>query len=138
MGILDNLGGKRISTMLEGVVGSVIGENSKFKCEFTTSGSINVNGEFDGVIRAEREVIISPGGKVTGEVHGGSVVVTGQVNGNINAKDGLEIAKSGRVHGDITGGKIVIEQGSSYHGRVVVESGQAGPTEEISQPPQNF
>ena len=131
MGILDNLGGKRISTMLEGVVGSVIGENSKFKGEFT-------NGEFDGVIRAEREVIISPGGKVTGEVHGGSVVVTGQVNGNINAKDGLEIAKSGRVHGDITGGKIVIEQGSSYHGRVVVESGQAGPTEEISQPPQNF
>jgi cytoskeletal protein CcmA (bactofilin family) len=122
MGILDNLGGKRISTMLEGVVGSVIGENSKFKGEFTTSGSINVNGEFEGVIRADREVIISPGGKVTGEVYGGSVVISGHVNGNITAKEGLEIGKSGRVQGDLKGGKIVIEEGSSYQGRVVVES----------------
>lgn len=124
-------GTKRVSSMLEGFIGSVIGENSKFKGEFSTAGSVNINGDFEGLIKAEHEVIISPGGKVTGEISGGSVIVSGHVNGNITAKDNLEITKTGRVHGDIHGGKITIEEGSSYNGKVIV-----GP--ESSQPLQNF
>src|SRR3989338_2706715 len=129
MGIFDNLvgGGKRITTILEGV-GSVIGQNARFKGEFTTKGSINIDGEFEGKIQADEEVIISPHGKVTGEVHGGSVTISGRVDGNIIAKENLEIAKTGRVHGDLTGGRIIIEEGSSYHGRVKVESAASEAT----------
>ena len=128
MGILDNIvsGGKKIP-IFEGV-DSIVGQNAKFRGEILSSGSLNINGEFEGKIRAEGEIIVSPGGKIVGEVHGGSVVVSGLVEGNISARDNLEITKSGRVHGDLTGGKIIIEEGSSYYGRVKVNIGIASET----------
>jgi cytoskeletal protein CcmA (bactofilin family) len=99
---------------------SLIGQKAKVRGELTTQGSININGEFEGNLRAEGEVIISGGGKITGEVFGGNVVVSGLVHGNITAAQILEITRSGRVHGDLTGGRIIIEEGSSYHGKVKV------------------
>jgi cytoskeletal protein CcmA (bactofilin family) len=114
------LGGKHIP-ILEGV-DSVVGKQARFKGELVSSGSININGELEGTVAGEGEVIISPGGKVIGEVLGGTVVVSGRVDGNITAKATLEITKSGRVHGDLAGGKIIIEEGSYYQGRVKVES----------------
>lgn len=133
MGILDNMmsGAKRSPVF--GGVDSIIGENARFKGELITAGSLNISGEFEGKIKSDGEVIISPTGKVTGEVAGGVVVVSGRVDGNITAKDSLEIAKSGKVHGDLTGGKIVIEEGSSYHGRVKVESSSL-VKEEMDEP----
>ncbi|MFH1684475.1 MAG: polymer-forming cytoskeletal protein, partial [Candidatus Margulisiibacteriota bacterium] len=73
---------------------------------------------------AKGEVIIGKGSKVVGSVSGGSVIVSGTVEGNITAAQSLEIAKSGRVHGDLSGGRIIIEEGSSYRGKVRVESGK--------------
>lgn len=131
MGILENLmsSGKKLP-ILSGV-DSVIGESAKFKGELITKGSVNVSGEFDGKVKAEGEVIVSPTGKVVGEIQAGSVVVSGRVDGNITAQNNLEIAKSGRVHGDITGGKIIIDEGSSYQGRVKVCSKEE--VEEVSE-----
>ncbi len=135
MGILESLSGGKKHSIFQGV-DSVIGEHARFKGELISSASVNINGEFEGKVRAEGEVIISPGGKVVGEVHGGTVAVSGRVDGNISAQDTLEISKSGRVHGDLTGGKIIIEEGSSYHGRVKVESkGQAEEEESASESP---
>lgn len=99
---------------------SLIGQKAKFRGELTTKGSINISGDFEGSIRAEGEVVISGGGKITGEVFGGNVVVSGLVQGDITASQVLEITRSGRVHGDLTGGRIIIEEGSSYQGKVKV------------------
>lgn len=137
MGLIDNfLGGKHLP-ILEGI-DSVVGKQARFKGELVSSGSINVNGELEGKVAGEGEVIVSPGGKVVGEVHGGTVIVSGRVDGNITAKDTLEITKSGRVHGDLTGGKIVIEEGSYYQGRVKVESAsvEEEPAVEIKEQEQ--
>lgn len=104
-----------------GIMDSIIGEKAKFKGEVSTSGSISINGEFEGRVDSAGEIIIARGSKIRGDVRGASVIVSGSVDGNITATHNLEIAKSGRVHGDLTGGKIVIEEGSSYQGRVKVE-----------------
>ncbi|HVN67886.1 MAG TPA: polymer-forming cytoskeletal protein, partial [Candidatus Sulfotelmatobacter sp.] len=136
MGLFNNISsGKK--GVFSGGVDSVVGENARFKGELISSGSVNINGEFEGKIRAEGEVIISPAGKVVGEIYGGTVIISGRVDGNIVAKESLEVAKSGRVHGDLTGGKIIIEDGSSYHGRVKVESGAPEP-EQPDQPSAIF
>ena len=106
-----------------GAVDSIIGGKAKFKGEIVSSGAISINGEFEGKLSAKGEVIIGRGSRVVGSVNGGSVVVSGKVEGNIAAAENLEISKSGRVHGDLVGGRITIEEGSSYRGRVRVESG---------------
>jgi cytoskeletal protein CcmA (bactofilin family) len=128
MGMFNNKG---LASMREGI-GSVIGENAKMKGEFTTSGSVNIDGEFEGSIKAGREVVVSPAGKVSGEIEGSSIIISGRVDGNLRAKETLEIAKTGKVNGDLTGAKIVIEEGSSYHGRVNVEA--SGVAETAQQP----
>ena len=129
MGIFDK--GSKLG--IQPGVDSLIGESAKLKGELFSGGSVNINGEFEGKIDAAGEVIVSPAGKVVGEIYGGAVVVSGKVDGNITAKETLEISKSGRVHGDLCGGRIVIEEGATYHGRVKVESGQSE-----QQPPQAF
>ncbi len=120
MGMFTSTGSK----MREGI-GSVIGEKTKIKGEFITEGSVHVDGEFEGVLKAGREVVVASGAKVVGEVEGGTVIISGQVDGNIRAKETLEIAKTGKVNGDLSGARIVIEEGSTYHGRVNVEAGSA-------------
>ena len=121
MGLFNSSGGGKRRPTFEGM-DSVIGQKAKIKGELITSGSININGEFEGKIRAEGEVVVSQGGKIVGEISGGGVVISGLVEGNITAKETLEIHKSGRVHGNLTGGKIVIDEGSSYHGKVKVNN----------------
>jgi cytoskeletal protein CcmA (bactofilin family) len=116
-----------------GAVDSIVGEKAKFKGEIISSGAISVNGEFEGKLFADGEVMIARGSKVTGDVRAGSVVVSGKVNGNIAASQSLEITKSGKVHGDLTGGRIVIEEGSSYRGKVSVEAQEVGEEEIVEE-----
>lgn len=105
-----------------GAFDSIIGEKAKFKGELKTSGAVRVNGEFEGKLSAEGEVIVSRGSRIVGDVQGGRVVISGRVDGNITSSQSLEVTKSGRVHGDLMGGCIIIEEGASYHGKVKVES----------------
>jgi len=121
MGLFSSSGSGKRMPIFEGM-DSVIGQKAKFKGELITGGSININGELEGKIKAEGEVVVSQGGKIVGEIHGGGVIIAGLVEGNITAKETLEIHKSGRVHGNLSGGKIVIDEGSSYHGKVKVNS----------------
>ncbi|MEA3493966.1 MAG: polymer-forming cytoskeletal protein [Candidatus Margulisiibacteriota bacterium] len=123
-------GGEKKS-VIHGAVDSVIGERAKFKGELVTPGAVSVNGGFEGKLSSEGEVIIGRGSKILGDVEGSHVVVSGKVNGNITALQSLEITKSGRVNGDLTGGRISIEEGSSYRGRVRVETGKSEIEEEI-------
>ena len=116
--------------IMQEAVDTIIGAKAKFKGELISSGAVSVNGEFEGKLSAEGDVIIARGSKVVGEVQGGSVVVSGRIDGNIFASQSLEITKNGRVHGDLVGGKIIIEEGSSYCGKVKVEAEQ---TEEKEQ-----
>jgi cytoskeletal protein CcmA (bactofilin family) len=122
-----NLESKRDNPYM-GSVDSIVGEKAKFKGEISTTGSISLNGEFEGRVDSTSEVIIARGSKMRGDVYGASVIVSGTVDGNITATQTLEIAKTGRVHGDLTGGRIIIEEGSSYQGRVKVEG--EGETED--------
>jgi cytoskeletal protein CcmA (bactofilin family) len=105
-----------------GAVDSLIGEKAKFKGEIESSGSISVNGEFEGTITAQGEVILGVSSKIVGTVKAGNVVISGQVDGNVSATHSLEITKSGKVNGDLSGGRIIIDEGSSYHGRVQVQT----------------
>lgn len=124
-------GGEKKS-LVHGAVDSIIGEKAKFKGELISSGAVSINGEFEGKLSAEGEVIIARGSKIVGDVRGGSVIISGRVDGNITASQNLEITKTGRVHGDLVGGKIIIEEGSSYCGKVKVET-RGGEEEEKAE-----
>jgi len=115
-------------------IDTIIGKKARFKGELLTKGSVCVNGQVEGKINTEADLIIAASSKIKGNVSGGNVIISGSVEGNISAVHGLEIKKSGRVHGDLEGGRIVIEEGSSYRGRVKVKSTEPMVEEESPQP----
>ena len=123
MGMLENILSVKKIPLLEGV-DSVVGVKGRFKGEFTSTASLNINGEFEGKIKTNGEILVAPGGRVVGEIEGGTVIVSGRVDGNVIAKEQLEITKTGRINGDLCGGRIVIEEGASYQGRVKVEAAE--------------
>ena len=108
-------------SLTQGAVDTIIGERATIKGEITTAGSLSINGQFEGKLVVDGEVIIAPAGKIVGDIRGGVVIVSGQVDGNIYATERVEVIKSGKVHGDLTGGKIIIEEGATYSGKVTVE-----------------
>lgn len=118
MGIM---GQKKKATDYMGI-NSVIGENTQFKGEIISRGSIRIGGEFEGKIIAQGDVLIGEGSKVTGDVKGSKVIVSGDVNGNITSSNGLEITKTGKVYGDVDSDKLIVDEGATYKGKVALES----------------
>ena len=106
-------------------VDSVVGEKAKFKGELSSSGAVSVNGEFEGVISAKGDVILSQGSRVVGNIQANNVVVSGKVDGDISAVQGLEILKSGKVNGDLVGARVSIEEGAVYCGKVTIQAVEA-------------
>ncbi|KAF0134966.1 MAG: cell shape determination protein CcmA [Candidatus Saganbacteria bacterium] len=102
------------------VINSIIGEGTTIKGEINCPGSLQLEGEVVGSIKAVGDIFIAGKGKVAGDLKGARVVVSGIVEGNIIAEKGLEILKTGKVNGEITCDKLLIEEGSSYQGKVNV------------------
>jgi cytoskeletal protein CcmA (bactofilin family) len=117
----------------QGAVDTFVGEKAKIKGEIVSSGSVSINGYFEGKISADGEVIVATEGKIVGSIIGGVVVVSGKVDGNIIGSERIEIIKTGKVHGDLSGGKIIIEDGALYSGRVKVEGIEAGVEKSVEK-----
>lgn len=74
----------------------------------------------DGIVRGDingREVIVGPGGKVTGTITAQSVDVRGAVHGAIKGM-AVTLQPSARVDGDIHHQTLTIAEGAEFDGRV--------------------
>ncbi|RKX99454.1 MAG: polymer-forming cytoskeletal protein, partial [Spirochaetes bacterium] len=76
---------------------SMIGEGSIFEGKFYISGSIQIDGRFEGEVRTEDELIVGETGKVKTDIVAKRVVVGGTVIGNIDAEEEVLLLSTGRV-----------------------------------------
>jgi cytoskeletal protein CcmA (bactofilin family) len=83
-------------------VNSTIGEGSVFEGKFYISGSLRIDGKFEGEIRTDEELVVGESGKVKTDIDAKSVVIAGVVIGNITASEEVRLLETGKVLGDIT------------------------------------
>ena len=76
-------------------VNITIGEGSIFEGKFYISGSLRIDGKFEGEIKTDEELVVGETGKVKTNIDAKSVVVAGTVIGNIKADEEVQI---GRAH----------------------------------------
>lgn len=119
--------GKKKDEVDYNAIDCVVGENSKIKGEFYTSGSAHISGEVEGKIKVEGALFIAESSNIQGEIEGSRVVVSGKVVGNVTARASLEITKTGKVDGDIFSAHLNIEDGAIYNGRVKIAVTNASP-----------
>jgi cytoskeletal protein CcmA (bactofilin family) len=105
-------------------VNSTIGEGSVFEGKFYISGSLRIDGKFEGEIKTDEELVVGDTGKVKTNIAAKSVVIAGTVIGNIKADEEVKLLETGRVLGDIETPSITIQRGVISQGYVTITGGQ--------------
>ena len=103
---------------------STIGEGSVFEGKFYISGSLKIDGKFEGEIKTDEELVVGETGKVKTNIDAKSVVVAGTVIGNIKADNEVRLMETGRVLGDIVTPTLTIQRGVVAQGHVTITGGQ--------------
>ncbi len=101
-------------------INSTIGEGSSFEGKFYISGSLKIDGKFEGEIKTDEELVVGEKGRVKTDIYAKSVVIAGTVIGNINAENEVRLLETAKVLGDITAPSISIQRGVVAQGKITI------------------
>ena len=115
-------------------VTAFIDEGSKIegKYTFTGTGTLLLNGEFQGEIVTTDAVIVGEKAVVNATIRAASVVIIGEVLGNVQASGRVELKGTARVFGDLEAPVVVIEEGVLFRGQCRMATTRA---DEVTQDP---
>jgi len=102
----------RSATKLE----TVIGADSTVKGEMVVRGTVRIDGNLEGDIRADW-VIVGETGRIRGNVKARAIVVGGRVDGNIEGSEIIELKDKAQVIGEICTLKLSISEGALFEGQ---------------------
>ena len=105
------------------ILNSVIGPGSIFEGKFYISGSLRIDGKFEGEIKTEDELVVGETGKVKTNISAKNVLVAGTMIGNITAENEVRLDKSGKVLGDIHTPVLHLTPGVVAQGMVTITGG---------------
>lgn len=103
---------------------TVIGVNSNFRGTLMVSGTLRIEGEFEGDILNCERLEIGEHGVMRADVEVKEALILGRVYGNIRALGAIEMKAGARVEGDLAGMTLAMEQGVHFTGRcTMLETG---------------
>lgn len=103
---------------------SVIGPGSIFEGKFYISGSLRIDGKFEGEIKTEDVLVVGETGKIRTNISARHVSVAGTMIGNIRAEQEVRLEESGKLLGDIIAPKLNIAPGVVAKGNITITGGQ--------------
>jgi len=96
---------------------TVLGVGASFRGTLMVTGTLRIDGEFEGDILHCDRLEIGEHGVMRSDVEVKEAVVQGRVHGNIRALGTLEMKAPARVEGDVAAMSVIIEPGVFYTGR---------------------
>jgi cytoskeletal protein CcmA (bactofilin family) len=103
---------------LNSVVDTLIGESASLKGNIHTEGNLRIDGQFEGEIMAQAEVVIGNHGFINGNMVGKNIMIYGEVHGNIMCNGLLEVMATGKVYGDVQVNSFKVQEGAILQGRI--------------------
>jgi cytoskeletal protein CcmA (bactofilin family) len=97
---------------------SIIAADLKVVGQLRTDGVVKVDGIVEGDIHAEKQVLVSKGGVVKGDVYSNEVIVGGTIEGGVSASGRAEVQSSATVNGDIVTKRILVHEGGEVNGNL--------------------
>ena len=116
---------------------STIGEGSVFEGKFYISGSLKIDGKFEGEIKTDEELVVGETGRVKTNILAKSVVIAGTVIGNITARNEVRLLETGKVLGDITAPTISLQKGVVANGNFNITGGHKKNAKKIIEDSYN-
>lgn len=121
-GAAETRGGalERFSQKLGGDGGtvSIVGKGMHVVGDVTGRGGLRIEGEVEGTVRTDGNVVVVDGGEVDGDVSAAEVVVAGKVSGTIEADKAARFKSGCRVDAEIASPAVEVEEGAVVNGRI--------------------
>ncbi len=99
-------------------INSTIGQGIAFKGSIQGEGCVRIDGEFEGVLSNNGDVIIDRNGRVNAELNAQNITIAGNYEGNLEAEKILEVKKTGIAHGTFITRKLIVEEGARLTGSI--------------------
>jgi cytoskeletal protein CcmA (bactofilin family) len=96
---------------------TIISNGVKIEGKITSSGNIRIDGELQGDILSQSDVIIGELGQVNGQINANVITIGGKVSGIVRAKEKLILDSKSNLKGDIFTKTLVVEAGAMYDGK---------------------
>jgi len=93
-----------------------MGEDTIFNGLLNFTGTVRIDGKFEGQVITEDTLIIGETGHLTAEISAGTVVCMGYVEGTVIASQKIEIHSTSKVVGNIQSPALHIELGGVFDG----------------------
>jgi len=102
-----------------------LGKGSRISGKLCFDGAALIEGEVQGEITAQENLVISESAIVDAKLTVDSVVIIGKVTGDVIARGRIEIRAPGRLYGNITTPNLVIQEGVVFEGQCSMSVGEA-------------
>ena len=100
-------------------INSILGNGSAICGNIKVNGFVRIDGDIDGNLETEGNIIIGENARIRGNVKGKSVIIGGIVLGNINAIESIKLLSDSAVIGDISSHKVQIEDTAIFQGHCI-------------------
>src|SRR6202035_1844563 len=95
-----------------------IAPGSKETGEMGGATELLIDGEVEGRVKVESDVVVGPTGMVRGPIAARVVRVLGRVVGDVRGSERVEVEPGGTLEGDIAAPRVVIAEGAFFTGKV--------------------
>jgi len=103
---------------------TIIGVGTNIRGTMMASGTLRIEGEFEGDILSCDRLEIGEHGIMRSDVEVKTAMILGRVHGNIRALGTIEMKAGARVEGDVAAASVIMEPGVFFTGRcTMLETG---------------
>lgn len=95
---------------------TLVGSDAELKGDFTSGGSVRVDGKITGNVTVEKTLILGVTGSITGDVKAENIMVGGEILGDVTITNKTELMETAKVVGDISTTLIVIDENAIFQG----------------------
>ena len=106
---------------------TVIGVGANMRGTLMVSGTLRIDGEFEGDILHCERLEIGEHGVMNADIEVKEAVIYGRIHGNVRALASIEMKSGARVQGDVAAMSVTMEPGVYFTGRcTMLENGSEG------------
>ncbi len=102
-------------------VNTIIGKDTVFNGTINGKGLIRIDGEAEGTITNQGDVVVGEGGRVSVEMKARNITIAGNFEGNLEAEGKLELKRTGTAVGTFKTNSLIIEEGAVLSGTMEME-----------------
>lgn len=102
-----------------------LGEGSQIDGKLSFAGSVRIDGEVQGEIRAKGTVFLGEKAVISAAVEADAIVVQGRVTGDLTARSRIELRAPAKVLGNLHTPSLVIHEGVLFEGQCRMGAGDA-------------